>query len=81
MSDSVKYLSVREIEVLEWVSIGKSNWEISRILDISISTVKNHVSNILSKLNAYNRTQAAIIAISQRLIGSYSASNGAFIKL
>ncbi|PCK10024.1 MAG: hypothetical protein COA42_00005 [Alteromonadaceae bacterium] len=56
-------LSERESEVLQWVSLGKTNWEIGMILDISMYTVKNHVKNILKKLGVNNRTQAAKYAI------------------
>jgi transcriptional regulator EpsA len=51
-------LTVREIEILDWVERGKSNNEIARILSISHLTVKNHVQKILRKLNVQNRTQA-----------------------
>ncbi len=52
-------LTPRERQTLAWVCIGKTNWEISRILDISENTVKNHVQNIYKKLDVTNRTQAA----------------------
>lgn len=52
----------RESEILQWVHMGKTNWEISSILDISPLTVKNHVQNILRKLDVQNRGQAAIKA-------------------
>ena len=52
----------RESEILQWVHMGKTNWEISTILDISPLTVKNHVQNILRKLDVQNRGQAAIKA-------------------
>jgi transcriptional regulator EpsA len=52
----------REAEILQWVHMGKTNWEISSILDISPLTVKNHVQNILRKLDVQNRGQAAIKA-------------------
>jgi len=51
-------LSVRELEILHWVSKGKTNYEIGFILEISAYTVKNHISNILSKLQVSNRAQA-----------------------
>ncbi|MBP8949864.1 MAG: response regulator transcription factor [Candidatus Promineofilum sp.] len=55
-------LSDREREVLLLLAQGASNKEIADRLVISEGTVKNHVSNILAKLQAENRTQAAEIA-------------------
>jgi transcriptional regulator EpsA len=51
-------LSGREIEILHWVRMGKTNAEIASILGISIYTVKNHLRHIFKKLDVYNRTQA-----------------------
>ncbi|MDQ3186827.1 MAG: transcriptional regulator EpsA [Pseudomonadota bacterium] len=51
-------LSAREIEILDWVRIGKTNPEIASILGISTYTVKNHLRHIFKKLDVYNRTQA-----------------------
>lgn len=51
-------LTVREQEVLRWVYLGKSNIEIGLILGISPLTVKNHVQEILRRLNVQNRAQA-----------------------
>jgi len=53
-------ITKRELEVLIWVNKGKTNWEISSILGISHTTVKNHVQNIIRKLGVENRRQAAI---------------------
>ncbi len=55
-------LSEREREVLVLLAQGASNREIAEKLVITEGTVKNHVSNILAKLQAENRTQAADIA-------------------
>ncbi len=54
------HLSVREQEVLDLIATGKSNSDIADKLYISVRTVKFHVSSILTKLNAKNRTQAAL---------------------
>ncbi len=56
-------ISEREIEVLKWIKKGKTNWEISIILNISERTVKFHVSNILKKLEAMTRAHAVAISI------------------
>jgi two-component system NarL family response regulator len=56
-------LSPREIDVLRLVARGLENSEIAHELRISPSTVKNHVSSILTKLELPNRIQAAIYAL------------------
>ena len=53
-------LSAREQQVLDLIALGKSNDDIAKKLGISIRTVKFHVSSILSKLKAKNRTEAAL---------------------
>ena len=58
----------RESEILQWMHMGKTNWEISTILDISPLTVKNHVQNILRKLDVQNRGQAAVKAAKLGLV-------------
>lgn len=58
----IEPLSEREHEVLVLLAQGHSNREIAGRLVIAEGTVKNHVSNILAKLQAENRTQAADIA-------------------
>ena len=55
-------LTPREQEVLRLIANGASNREIAQALYISEGTVKNHVTNILSRLNLRDRTQAAIFA-------------------
>jgi DNA-binding CsgD family transcriptional regulator len=61
-------LSPREREILNWAKVGKSSWEISMILSISISTVLFHVKNIMEKLEVVNRTQAVAVALQSGLI-------------
>jgi two-component system NarL family response regulator len=61
-------LTDREITVLRLVADGKTNKEIANSLDLSEKTVKNHVRNIFHKLQVYDRTQAAILAIRKGLI-------------
>jgi DNA-binding NarL/FixJ family response regulator len=56
-------LSDREMQVLALVAEGKSNAEIGKILHLSPTTVRNHVSTILSKLGLSNRIEAAIYAV------------------
>lgn len=61
-------LSEREIEVIKLLAAGASNREIAEKLVLAEGTVKNHVSNILSKFHAENRTQAANMARERKLI-------------
>ena len=60
-------LSDRELEVLKLIANGKDNAEIARELVISPKTVKNHISNILAKLQIDNRIQAAVYAVRRGL--------------
>jgi NarL family two-component system response regulator LiaR len=61
-------LSPRETEVLRLVAGGYTNQQIARDLLISVSTVKKHVRNVISKLGASDRTQAAVRAIELGLL-------------
>jgi DNA-binding NarL/FixJ family response regulator len=61
-------LTERELEVLALLGQGKSNREIADLLVISERTAKFHVSSILGKLGANNRTEAVSIAVQQGLI-------------
>jgi NarL family two-component system response regulator LiaR len=60
-------LTQRELEVLCLIAAGESNKSIARKLQLSIGTVKGHVSAILSKLQVNSRTQAALVAVEQGL--------------
>lgn len=53
-------LTQREIEIMRWVCLGKTNLEIGSILNISSFTVKNHLQRVFRKLNVMNRAQAVI---------------------
>ncbi|CAI9085157.1 LuxR family transcriptional regulator [Candidatus Methylacidiphilum fumarolicum] len=61
-------LTHREKEIIKWVKEGKTNWEISCILNISESTVKYHLKNIFIKLDVTNRCQAVARAIHTNLL-------------
>lgn len=61
-------LTSREQEVLLLIAQGKSNQEIADELFITLKTVKTHVSNILSKLEVEDRTQATIYAFKHHLV-------------
>jgi len=61
-------LTDREREVLKWTGEGKSSWEIGIILSISERTVKYHINNIKTKLNAVNRAHAVAKAFRFQII-------------
>ena len=61
-------LTNRETQVLRHVSMGLSNREVGKSLGISVETVKEHVQNILRKLDVNDRTQAAVWAVKKALI-------------
>ena len=61
-------LSDREIEVLKLIANGKDNAMIAAELHISPKTVKNHISNILMKLQIENRIQAAVYAVRSGIV-------------
>ena len=61
-------LSDREIQVLKLIASGKDNAMIAGELHISPKTVKNHISNILMKLQIENRIQAAVYAVRSGIV-------------
>lgn len=61
-------LTKRELDVLKEIANGKSNKEIAASLFITEKTVKTHVSNLLSKLELADRTQAALYAVKNQLV-------------
>ncbi len=65
---TVPRLTDRELEVLRLVARGSSNREIARDLFISENTVKNHVRNILEKLQLHSRMEAVMYAVREKLL-------------
>jgi DNA-binding NarL/FixJ family response regulator len=61
-------LTDREMEVLRLVAKGMNNREIAKELFISENTVKNHVRNILEKLQLHSRMEAVVYAVRERLL-------------
>jgi LuxR family quorum sensing-dependent transcriptional regulator len=61
-------LTEREIEVLKWISIGKTSWEIGCVLNISERTVEYHLKAISQKMNVVSRTHAVAEAIRSGII-------------
>ena len=66
----VPRLTERELEVLRLVAKGLSNREIATELVIAENTVKNHVRNILEKLQLRSRMEAAMYAVREKLVDS-----------
>jgi len=64
----IQPLSKRETEVLRLVVDGYTNPQISAMLSISDNTVKRHISNLFLKLDVNDRTQAAVLAVREKLI-------------
>jgi two-component system, NarL family, response regulator LiaR len=62
-------LTRREREVLECIAHGRSNKQIARELGVAEKTVKTHVGHLLAKLDVADRTQAALLAVSEGLVG------------
>jgi two-component system response regulator NreC len=62
-------LTKRELQILRYMTEGKDNKDIAKELDIDIRTVANHISSILFKMNAKNRTEAAAIARREGIVG------------
>ncbi len=60
-------LSPREREVLKWLRLGKTSWDISVIMGISERTVNYHVNNIMKKLDVTSRLQAVSEAVNLEL--------------
>lgn len=61
-------LTPREFDVLNHLVVGLTNAEIAQRLGVKPSTVKNHISNILSKLGAASRTEAVSLALKHKLV-------------
>jgi DNA-binding CsgD family transcriptional regulator len=67
-------LTPREVEVLGWVSAGLQNKEIAQRLSISLATVRNHVHNILEKLEVHSKLEAVSLAFRRGWISSSASA-------
>ncbi len=61
-------LTVREVEVLNWIKFGKTDGDVAAVLGNSSRTVKFHIENAMRKLQAGNRTEAVARALAQGII-------------
>ena len=61
-------LTVREMDVLKLLAIGRSNAYVAMVLEISLNTVATHVRNILAKTGCANRTEAAAYAMRHAVV-------------
>lgn len=68
-SGALPQLTPREKEVVSWLYLGKTNWEIGQILGIAEKTVKNNLSAIFDKLAVNNRTQLLARITELKLLG------------
>ncbi|OGI18549.1 MAG: hypothetical protein A3B68_02135 [Candidatus Melainabacteria bacterium RIFCSPHIGHO2_02_FULL_34_12] len=74
-------ISKREKEILVHLGTGKTNKQIADTLSLSTSTIRNHISNIFTKLKISNRAQATAIAIYSGLITPETfIEEGRFLK-
>ena len=67
-STTIEELTPREKEILQLVAVGRTNHQIGRGLNLGVGTVKNHVARIIGKLEAPDRTAAAVRAFRLGLI-------------
>ena len=67
-AEDLDALTPRESEVLRHLALGESNRTIAGALNVSEETVKTHVANVLSKLQAENRAQAAVQALKRGVV-------------
>ncbi len=66
--DPLDLMTERESQVLRHIAMGLSNKEIASSLQLSLDTIKEHVQNILRKLDVDNRAQAAVWAVRNKLV-------------
>jgi len=61
-------LSQKEQQIAHWLVLGKTNWEIANILNISNNTVKFHLKNVFKKLEVSNRQQAISVLLAEKYL-------------
>jgi two-component system response regulator NreC len=68
LTDSYHLLTDREKEVLQLLAEGRSNKEVATLLDLGLSTVETHRSNLMQKLNLHNTAEIVLYAVRKRII-------------
>ena len=68
LTDSYELLTDREKEVLQLLAEGRSNKEVATLLDVGLSTVETHRSNLMQKLNLHNTAEIVLYAVRKGLI-------------
>ena len=68
LTDSYHLLTDREKEVLQLLAEGRSNKEVASLLDVGLSTVETHRSNLMQKLNLHSTAEIVLYAVRKRLI-------------
>jgi two-component system response regulator NreC len=68
LTDSYHLLTDREKEVLQLLAEGRSNKEVATLLDLGVSTVETHRSNLMQKLNLHNTAEIVLYAVRKGLI-------------
>jgi two-component system response regulator NreC len=68
LTDSYHLLTDREREVLHLLAEGRSNKEVATLLDVGVSTVETHRSNLMQKLGLHNTAEIVLYAVRKRLI-------------
>jgi two-component system response regulator NreC len=68
LTDSYHLLTDREKEVLQLLAEGRSNKEVATLLDLGLSTVESHRSNLMEKLNLHNTAEIVLYAVRKGLI-------------
>jgi two-component system response regulator NreC len=68
LSDSFQLLTAREREVLQLLAEGRSNKEVASLLDLGLSTVETHRSNLMQKLNLHNTAEIVLYAVRKGMI-------------
>jgi DNA-binding NarL/FixJ family response regulator len=66
--DSYELLTEREKELLHLLAQGKTNKEAATIMDVSVSTIETHRTNLMQKLNLHNTAEIVLYAVRKRLI-------------